>query len=114
MLLFQLAVFGNLYGLVNMSLFLILINFIAALVAIQLLRGDVPGNLNMNFGQLFTSFLAVYQVFSSENWTNVLYLATQAEIPLGQAVILAIFFPAWFLFANCKSVDLLRLVPAQH
>jgi hypothetical protein len=89
------------YGLVNMSLFLILVNFIAALVAIQLLRGDMPGQDSMNFGQLFNSYLAIYQVFSSENWTNVLYSVTQAEIPLGQAVILAIFIPSWFLFANC-------------
>lgn len=94
------------YGLVNMSLFLLLVNYIAALMAIQLLRGDLPASQTMNFGQLFNSFLAIYQVFSSENWTNVLYASTQAEIPLGQAAILAIFFSSWLLFANCKFVGL--------
>jgi hypothetical protein len=93
------------YGLVNMSLFLILVNFIAALVAIQLLRGDVPGDSNINFGELFNAFLGIYQVFSSENWTNVLYETTQAEIPFGQAVILAIFISSWLLFANCRFLD---------
>lgn len=92
-----------------MSLFLLLVNFIAALVAVQLLRGDVPGSGStsgsINFGGIFNAFLGVYQVFSSENWTNVLYGTVQAEIPLSQAVILAIFFSAWLLFANCKSMS---------
>lgn len=99
----QLAVFGNMYGLVNMTLFLLLVNFIAALVAIQLLRGDVPGNNNINFGEIFNAFLGIYQIFSSENWTNILYETVEAEIPLSQAVIIAIFMSTWLLFANCKS-----------
>ncbi|KAF8063493.1 Ion transport protein-domain-containing protein [Lyophyllum atratum] len=95
-----LAVFGNMYGLANMSLFLIMINYIAALAAVQLLRGDLGEDTPMNFGDLWTSFLGVYQVFSSENWTNVLYSATGAEIRLGQTVIVALFVTAWMLFAN--------------
>ena len=102
-LMHQLAVFGNMYGLVNMTLFLLLVNFIAALVAIQLLRGDVPGNNNINFGEIFNAFLGIYQIFSSENWTNILYETVEAEIPLSQAVIIAIFMSTWLLFANCKS-----------
>ncbi|KAH0580401.1 hypothetical protein H2248_001903 [Termitomyces sp. 'cryptogamus'] len=95
-----LAVFGNMYGLANMSLFLIMINYIAALAAVQLLRGDMGEDTPMNFGDIWTSFLAVYQVFSSENWTNVLYSTTGAEIRLGQTVIVAIFVSSWLLFSN--------------
>lgn len=89
------------YGLVNMSLFLMLVNFIASLVSIQLLRGDMSSDDTVNFSQIFNAFLGIYQIFSSENWTDVLYSTTQAEIPLGQAVILAIFMSTWLLFANC-------------
>jgi hypothetical protein len=60
--LFQLAVFGNLYGLVNMSLFMIIANYLAALVAIQLLRGDIDPDESMNFSQIYNSFVAMYQV----------------------------------------------------
>ncbi|EPQ53396.1 hypothetical protein GLOTRDRAFT_45533 [Gloeophyllum trabeum ATCC 11539] len=95
-----LAVFGNMYGLANMTLFLLLMNYVAALIAVQLLRGDMTSDISMNFGQIFTSFLAVYQVFSSENWTDVLYDSTEAEIPLGQSVVVALFVTAWMLFAN--------------
>ncbi|KAL6310254.1 Ion transport protein-domain-containing protein [Sparassis latifolia] len=95
-----LAVFGNMYGLANMTLFLFLMNFIAALIGVQLLRGDVPrGNL-IDWGQVYNSFLAVYQVFSSENWTNVLYGSAEPEIPLRQSPIVILFISGWFLFAN--------------
>ncbi|KIJ67326.1 hypothetical protein HYDPIDRAFT_127226 [Hydnomerulius pinastri MD-312] len=96
----MLTVFGNLYGLVNMTLFLMLVNFLAALVGIQLIQGDMDNSNTMNFSQLFNSFLAVYQIFSSENWTTVLYNATDAELSLGQAVIVCMFLSCWLLFAN--------------
>ncbi|KAF8452208.1 Ion transport protein-domain-containing protein [Boletus edulis BED1] len=86
----MLTVFGNMYGLVNMTLFLMLVAFLAALFAIQLLQGDMDGKAPMNFGQLFNSFLAVYQILSGENWTAVLYDATDAELNLGQAIIMFI------------------------
>lgn len=40
------------------------------------------------------------QVFSSENWPDILYGATSAEALRGQAWISAIFISGWFLFAN--------------
>ncbi|KAF8840292.1 hypothetical protein BDN67DRAFT_996862 [Paxillus ammoniavirescens] len=96
----MLTVFGNLYGLTNMILFLMLVNFLAALFGIQLIQGDMNGTNTMNFSQLFNSFLAVYQIFSSENWTTVLYNATDAELNLGQAIIICTFLTCWLLFAN--------------
>ena len=45
-----------------MTLFLILANYIGALVAVQLLRGDLSGDVNMNFKEVYNSFLAMYQV----------------------------------------------------
>jgi voltage-dependent calcium channel len=90
------------YGLANMALFLIIVNYIAALVAVQLLRGDFTSNEQVNFGQVWNSFLAMYQVFSSENWPTVMYGSATTEIPLGQVVFTLIFVSGWFLFANCE------------
>ena len=92
------------YGLANMTLFLLLINFLAALFGIQLIQGDMAGTVTMNFGQLFNSFLAVYQIFSSENWTTVLYNATDAELNLDQAITVCMFLCCWLLFANCRCI----------
>lgn len=95
-----LAVFGNMYGLANMSLFLILINFLTALVAVQLLRGDVPRGEFIDWGDIFNAFLAIYQVFSSENWTDVLYGAAEPQVPLRQSAIVVLFISGWMFFAN--------------
>lgn len=43
---------------------------------------------------------ALSQVFSSEDWPNILYNATAAEALDGQAWISAVFISGWFLFAN--------------
>ncbi|KAI0667461.1 Ion transport protein-domain-containing protein [Trametes maxima] len=95
-----LAVFGNMYGLANMSLFLIEINLLAALFVIQLIGGDVKSGDLIDFGTLYNSFLAIYQVFSSENWTDVLYTASVPEIPLRQSAVVVMFVAGWMFFAN--------------
>ncbi|KDQ07800.1 hypothetical protein BOTBODRAFT_591897 [Botryobasidium botryosum FD-172 SS1] len=95
-----LQVFGNMRGLVNMSLFLLLTNFLGALITVQLFRGDIQSTVNMNFAQVYSGFLAMYQVFSSENWTDVLYGTSQAEVPFKQAPIAILLVSGWFLFAN--------------
>ncbi|KAF8337378.1 Ion transport protein-domain-containing protein [Cantharellus anzutake] len=96
-----LQVFGNLYGLINMTLFLLMTNLIGGLVAVQLFRGDVPpASAEMNFYQIVNAFLSMYQIFSSENWTTVLYSAGTAEVTFKQSAIAILFLSGWFLFAN--------------
>ena len=98
------------YGLANMSLFLFLINFITALVGLQLLRGDLQQSDSrfINWGEVFNSFLGIYQIFSSENWTNVLYDAATAEVPLRQSAVVVLFIAGWMFFANCEFPSVLR------
>lgn len=60
-------VFGSMSGLFNMILFLLMTVGLAALVAAQLFRGDIPQeddgeHVEMNFKQIFNSYLAMYQV----------------------------------------------------
>ncbi|SJL12372.1 uncharacterized protein ARMOST_15798 [Armillaria ostoyae] len=79
-----LTVFGNMYGLLNMTLFLILINYIAALVSVQLLCGDYNSDETANFANLFNAFLN----------------CGSAEDASGQTAVVVIFICAWMLFAN--------------
>lgn len=115
-----LTVFGNSSGLVNMTVFLLITNGLAALAAVQLLRGDLDDSSNMNFSQIWISFLGMYQVrcitfqlgyinidfivqqiLSSENWTTVLYGASTMEQPTFMMWIVVIFLSGWLLFGNC-------------
>jgi hypothetical protein len=55
-------VFGSFAGLLNLVIFLLLVTMIAALVAVQLLRGDIPEGDTITFSQTYNSFLGMYQV----------------------------------------------------
>lgn len=100
-----LRAFGSLSGLLNMIAFLLFMVGLAAIVAVQLFRGDIPaedddGTIYMNFKHIYNSFLAMYQIFSSENWNTVLFNVLGNEYAYRQAVISAIFICGWFLFSN--------------
>ena len=95
------------YGLANMSLFLIEINLLAALFAVQLVGGDIKEGNFVNFGTLYNTFLGIYQIFSSEGWVNVLYIAAVPEVELRQSAITVLFFSGWMFFANCELSVLL-------
>ncbi|SJX65516.1 related to CCH1-Calcium channel (alpha subunit) [Sporisorium reilianum f. sp. reilianum] len=97
--------FGSLNKMLNMVLFLLLMVGLASLIATQLFRGDIPQESDgqwteMTFKHSYNSFLAMYQIFTSENWTDVLFSATSNEVEFKQAAIAAIFLSGWFLFAN--------------
>lgn len=85
-----------------MSIFLLLANFLAALFATQLFRGDVPADFTMNFHSIVSSFLAMYQVFTSENWTDIMWEVANDEFPFKMQVIAILFIVFWFFFANCE------------
>lgn len=57
--------FGSFAGLLNLVFFLLLVTLIASLVAVQLLRGDIPEGDTMTFSQTWNSFLGMYQVSST-------------------------------------------------
>lgn len=99
-------VFRNTVGLLNLIIFVFLITFLAAIFATQLFRGRIPpndpsgNNIAITFSDIYNSFLGMYQILSSENWTTILYDATTYTEPFGTAWISAAFFILWFIVAN--------------
>ncbi|KAJ4367384.1 calcium channel protein [Neocucurbitaria cava] len=98
-------VFGNVSGLLNLILFVFLLTFLASIFASQLFRGEIPEEADgettrVPFFDIYNSFLGMYQIFSSENWTGILYSVTGYEKEFGTAWIGAAFCILWFIFAN--------------
>lgn len=59
-----------------MVLFLFMMSFVATLFAVQFLRGEIPEQIEEEdvffpFFQIYNGFLGIYQVLTSEDWTNV-------------------------------------------
>ncbi|MCJ1394714.1 calcium channel protein [Xylographa bjoerkii] len=100
------VVLKNVSGILNLILFVILLTFLVAIFAVQLFRGEIPPwDVNQNiiritFTNIVNSFLGMYQIFSSENWTVMMYNATQFETQWNTAWISATFFILWFTLAN--------------
>lgn len=100
-----LKILGTSSGLLNLMFFLLCVVYTAALVACQLIRGDFPLQVygesqEITFKNIYNSFVGMYQVLSSENWTTVLYGIQSSQTHYYQAWIGAIFFIVWFVFGQ--------------
>ena len=99
-------VLGNVSGLLNLIVFVFLITFLTAIFAVQIFRGQFPAMdnddnpIHITFSDIYNGFIGMYQVLSSENWTQLLYNSTQYDLIWNQAWIGAIFFISWFILAN--------------
>ncbi|EPS42843.1 hypothetical protein H072_3186 [Dactylellina haptotyla CBS 200.50] len=101
-----LLVLGSVGGILNLLFFVLLVTFLCSIFAVQLLRGNLPQNddngspIRITFSNIWNSFLGMYQIFSSEGWTNILYDAQQYENKFHVGWISAAFFILWFILAN--------------
>ena len=100
------VVFGNIVGLLNLIVFVFLLTFLAAILASQLFRGefyqtDMSGaTIHITFFDIYNSWIGMYQILSSENWTQIMYNATQFDVHWSTSWLSAIFFIMWFILAN--------------
>lgn len=99
-------VLGNAIGLLNLIVFVFLFTFLAAIMASQMFRGDIPssdaaGNtILIQFFDIWNSFIGMYIIFSSENWTTTLYYITSFNVRWDTAWLGAAFCILWFIMAN--------------
>ena len=99
-------VMGNVSGLLNLIVFVFLVTFLTAIFAVQIFRGEFPSedfaheSIHITFSDIYNAFIGMYQVLSSENWTSLMYFATQYELRWSTSWISATFFILWFILAN--------------
>lgn len=99
-------VFRNAAGLFNLIIFVFLFTFFAAILASQLFRGDIPEQgpddevILIQFFDIWNSFIGMYQIFSSENWTSPLYNITQFNQIFSTGWLGALFCVLWFIISN--------------
>ncbi|KAG5914788.1 hypothetical protein E4U61_005325 [Claviceps capensis] len=106
-----LLVLGNAAGIANLMLFVFLMTFLVAIFASQLFRGQIPkyeGDelVKISFFTIYNSFLGMYQILSSENWTQILYSVTSHSKASHTAWIGAIFLIGWFILSFLILVNM--------
>nr|KAG0004028.1 calcium channel protein [Entomortierella chlamydospora]KAG0014337.1 calcium channel protein [Entomortierella chlamydospora] len=106
-------VIGSWAGLSNLilfiGLFLAMVSVMAGFLFREILLPLVLGGNGpvMTFQDFYLSYLGVYQLFSGENWTDILYSAMGAEVPWCQVVFAAVFLIAFYSVANFILVNML-------
>lgn len=99
---------GDFSGLTNLIMFVMLLCFLAAIFATQIFRGQIPEDndegeaIRVPFFDIYNAFLGMYQIFSSENWTDIMYDVTSYNVLYNNGWIGAAFCIMWFILANCK------------
>lgn len=107
-----LLVLGNAAGIANLMLFVFLMTFLVSIFASQLFRGEIPvfnegGELNrISFFTIYNSFLGMYQILSSENWTDILYSVTSYAHGYKTGWIGASFLIGWFTLSYFILVNM--------
>ncbi|KAI1386973.1 Ion transport protein-domain-containing protein [Hypoxylon trugodes] len=105
-------VLGNATGIANLIVFVFLITFIMAIFAVQLFRGEIPQTddggelIRISFYNIFNSFLGMYQILSSENWTSILYDVTSYTTGYHTSWYGAMFLIGWFILAYFILVNM--------
>ncbi|KAI4729071.1 hypothetical protein E4T49_03176 [Aureobasidium sp. EXF-10728] len=101
-----LTVLGDFSGLSNLIMFVMLLCFLAAIFATQIFRGQIPEenddgeSIRVPFFDIYNAFLGMYQIFSSENWTDIMYNVTSYNVAYNNGWIGAAFCIMWFILAN--------------
>lgn len=98
-------VLGDAAGISNLMLFVFLITLLMSIFASQLFRGQIPlqdnggEDINISFNTIWNSFLGMYQILSTENWTDILYNVTAYTTAYETSWIGAILLIGWFILA---------------
>ncbi|KAI5245923.1 hypothetical protein E4T42_06591 [Aureobasidium subglaciale] len=101
-----LTVLGDFSGFANLIMFVMLLCFLAAIFATQIFRGQIPQEndegeaIRVPFFDIYNAFLGMYQIFSSENWTDIMYDVTSYNVAFNNGWIGAAFCIMWFILAN--------------
>jgi hypothetical protein len=99
------TVFRNVGGLVNLIVFVALMTFLTSIFAVQLFREQMrvdESDQPITFKNVWNSFLGMYQILSSEDWTAILYSASEtgSKQRWDTSWISATFIIMWFILAN--------------
>lgn len=106
---FWMQLYGNFVVLANLTVFFFLTTLLCTLVACKMLRGQTQyltdGEINIHsFYDLAASYFSMYQISSTENWTDVLFWNLENVIRPGRNVFvlacIGILFCGWLFFAN--------------
>lgn len=112
-------VLGQARVIFDVTLFYIMFVYLASILGCLLLQGVVPtidqgGNSEFTFQTLGNSFLAMYVVSSTENWTGIMYNAIQFTDSVFARACVGTFFSVWLIMSNFVTINMFIAVLSEN
>lgn len=101
-----LKIFGNLRQLIDLSMFFFLLLFLTSIIYARFFEGCITpdqaedGDVNFTLQTLPNTFVGLYIITSTENWTDILYNIQGYQDNTAARVFTAILLISWFLLSN--------------
>ncbi len=111
-------VLGNVKSIANLSFFYILITFLCSIITsvyfTRLYDEDEIQNNFISFYTLPNTFVGLYQISSTENWTTILYGMQEATSSRQAKVFGAILLVLWFVLSQNIVLNIFIAVIAEN
>lgn len=115
-----LKIMGNIQQLVDLTLFFFVLTFLVSIIYCRFFEGvitleiasDAGSDANFDFQTLPNTFVGLYTITSTENWTTILYLLQGYQTTPSSRVFSAMFLIGWFLISNMVILNIFIAVIA--
>lgn len=103
----------------SLTVFYYLVTFLTSLLACVLLRGIIPmnGDDGVNFfafQSLSNAFIGLYVVSTTENWTELMYIAIESADTNFSRACIAAFFIGWFILSNYVVLNIFIAIISEN
>lgn len=103
----------------DVTIFYYVFIYLASILGCLLLQGVIPpeengGGSMFTFQTLANSFLAMYIISTTENWTAISYNAVVFTESLFSRIFVASFFIAWFIVSNFVTLNMFIAVLSEN
>lgn len=97
-------VLGHVKTIFDLSLFYFIFLFLTSIIMSRFYEGTVPSlaldDQSFSMQSLMLSFISLYAITSTENWTTTLYTTQQYATTKSQQFLGALYLIFWFMFSN--------------
>lgn len=99
-----LKIMGNFRAIFDLALFFFILTFLTSIILARYFEGAIPredfGNVDYPLHTLPNTFIALYVITSTENWTEILYGFQEYATTTSYRSFGAIFLIGWFIVSN--------------
>lgn len=112
-------VLGQARMIFDVTLFYYIFIYIASILACLLLQGVIPtqengGGSDWTFQSLANSFVAMYIISSTENWSSIMYNAIQFTESAFARACVGLFFCSWLVMSNFVTINMFIAVLSEN